>query len=304
MRVESSLLADAAVKAKPVALSPAMNAGQAFQAIGANCLRHMRDNAPGVSKAHDIESLHQMRVGMRRLRSALAIFKNMLHLPEKTQHDLDWLATALGDARDWDVLAGTTLPAVAACLAEPGQLDAVRQAATARSLEHRLAAAAAVGSPRYAGLMRDMTKWLQAMGWRGDADRLPEQSAGRFARKILQRNQRRLRARARHLDTPEQRHRLRIAAKKARYGAEFFASLCAPKTVRRYVKRLTGLQDALGLLNDAAVADRLLAELASGQPHLEAGAQYARGYLAARADADSKQVVKRWKKFARVRLPR
>lgn len=48
--------------------------------------------------------------------------------------------------------------------------------------------------------------------------------------------------RERQLDTPEQRHRLRIAAKKARYGAEFFASLCAPKTVRRDVTPLTGLQ--------------------------------------------------------------
>lgn len=67
MKVESRWLADATVKAGPVTMSPAMTAGQAFQAIGAHCLRHTQDNEPGVTKAHDIESLHQMRVGMRRL---------------------------------------------------------------------------------------------------------------------------------------------------------------------------------------------------------------------------------------------
>lgn len=78
------------------------------------------------------------------------------------------------------------------------------------------------------------------------------QPVEKFARKILTRDQRRLRTRARNLRaaTPEVRHRLRIAAKKTRYAAEFFGSLFSPKTVRPYVKGLTGLQDELGSLND------------------------------------------------------
>ncbi|MGH8772251.1 MAG: CHAD domain-containing protein, partial [Burkholderiales bacterium] len=57
------------------------------------------------------------------------------------------------------------------------------------------------------------------------------------------------------------RHRLRIAVKKLRYAAEFFASLFAKKRAQKYIASLMALQDVLGTLNDAAVAGRLLASL-------------------------------------------
>ena len=53
--------------------------------------------------------------------------------------------------------------------------------------------------------------------------------------------------------TPEERHRVRIAAKKARYAMEFFQGLYPGGRAKRSVQRLSALQDALGWLNDAAV---------------------------------------------------
>src|SRR6202000_2205737 len=47
-------------------------------------------------------------------------------------------------------------------------------------------------------------------------------------------------------------HRLRIALKKLRYTAEFFAPLYPRKDVKKYLKRLKGLQNQLGDLNDIA----------------------------------------------------
>lgn len=300
------------VKAARLALSDNMSVEQAFQAIAFNCLAQMRGNEDSVAIGDDVESLHQMRVGMRRLRSALGMFKGLLRLPDDAQRELDWLAKELGDARDWDVLAGSTLPALVRALADPKPIDGLQQAARDEVTEHRASAAAAVGSRRYIRLMRNLARWVQTMGWRNDKTALAAAGAPlakpvrKFARKILKRDQRRLRTCAANLRaaTPEARHRIRIAAKKTRYAAEFFESLFAPKSMRPYIKALTRLQEELGLLNDAAVADRLLTDMVAGQPQLEAGAGFARGFLAARVKKDGKAIIKRWKTFARLGRPR
>ena len=304
--------APAAVKATPLALSANMSAEQAFQQIAFNTLTHMQDNADGVAERHDVESLHQMRVGLRRLRSALGMFKALLHLPPELQQELDWLAQELGDARDWDVLSGSTLPALAQDLTAPVTIDGVQKAAADSAQQHHVTAAAAVGSPRHTRLMLGITRWVQAMGWHQDqaamaaAGNKLRQPVTKFARQTLKRDQRRLRSRADKLRaaTPADRHRVRIAAKKTRYAAEFFGSLFKPNSVRAYVKALTGLQDELGYLNDAAVADRLLTGMPGAQPHLESEVGFVRGFLAARAKNDDKKIIQLWKRFARIDMPR
>jgi CHAD domain-containing protein len=303
--------APVAVKASALPLSPDMSVEQAFQAIALNCVTHMHANAEAVANSDDVECLHQMRVAIRRLRSALDMFKRLLRLPDAMQSDLDWLDQQLGDARDWDVLTGTTLPELARSLSDRAQLDKVVQAAADQAHDYHVAAAAAAGSRRCTRLLQKLARWVQTMGWRRDraAGAAPgEQLAkpvAKFARKILKRQQRRLRRSAAQLQaaTPQARHRVRIAAKKTRYAAEFFACLFASKSMRAYIRRLTGLQEALGLSNDAIVADRLLAKIASSQPRLEASACFARGFLAARASQHNKSMVKQWNRFAPCGLP-
>ncbi|MES2756653.1 MAG: CHAD domain-containing protein [Pseudomonadota bacterium] len=304
--------APAAIKATRLELKPAMSVEQAFQEIAFNTLAHIQDNADGVAERHDVESLHQMRVGMRRLRSALSMYKRLLRLPADLQQELDWLATELGDARDWDVLAGSTLPAVAQDLPDPTEIDSVQGAAKAKAGEHHVAAAAAVGSPRYTHLMLAVSRWVQAAGWQDDEEMMNEsanrlaQPVTKFARATLKRDQRRLRARADGLSeaTPEARHRVRIAAKKTRYAAEFFGSLFSPGKVQPYIKSLTGLQDELGFLNDATVADRLLSDLPAAQPDLTANVGFVRGFLAARTTNDDRTIIRLWKRFERIGIPR
>lgn len=291
-----------AVKAQALTLEHGMPLEQAFQQIVANCLAHIEANADNVAKVRDIESLHQMRVGMRRLRSALAMFQDVLRLPEALQLELDWLADELGSARDWDVLAETTLPMIARDLSDPARIAGVARAAAGKATQHHASAAAAAGSARYNRLMRGIEQWVQAKEWRADAMGQPVR---KFARKILKRDERRLRRRARKLPaaTPLERHRVRIAAKKTRYAAEFFASLFAPRRVRDYVKALTALQDELGLLNDITAATQLLAEIANSEPGLAMEAGFAEGMLAARIPDEGKMATQRWKKLAKVPLP-
>ncbi len=302
----------AAVKATRLVLSERMSVEEAFQQMLFNTMAQIQDNVEGVAERHDVESLHQMRVGMRRLRSALSMYKRVLHLPQDLQQEVDWLATELGDARDWDVLAGATLASVARDLPEPAEIAGVQKAAADIAQEHHVAVAAVVGSARYTRLLLNLTRWVQAMGWHDDQPTMDAaggqlaQPVTKFARATLKRDQRRLRRRAAKLSeaTPADRHAVRIAAKKTRYAAEFFSSLFSPKTVQPYIKALTGLQDELGYLNDAAVAHRLLATMPAAQPELAAGVGFVKGFLAARTTNDDKEVIALWQRFERLGMPR
>ena len=291
-----------AVKAQPLSLHGKLTVEQGFQAIAANCLEQISANQDGVAGGEDVESLHQMRVGLRRLRSALSLFKSVLQLPGDVQADLDWLVGTLGAARDWDVLAGDTL---AQC---DGEIDADVLAPLMAAVreEARVAhaqAAEALAAPRYTQLMLGLQRWLLEPG----SGKL-NQPLRRFATQALRQRQRRLLKRGKLLlrGTPDERHQARIAAKKARYASEFFASLFSAGKVDAYIRRLSKLQDVLGVLNDLQVADGLLQTLAGRQPAVQAQAAFVRGFLAARAHerlADARNLQRAWRRFRAARLP-
>ena len=307
-----------AVKAQPLALDAAMSVEQAFLAIAGNCLEQVSGNQDGVAAGADVESVHQMRVGLRRLRSALGMFKSLLALPDSLKNELGWLGGALGEARDWDVLAGNTL----AQLDGEAQADAAALAAAAHAqarLKH-VEAAQAVTSARCTACMLGLQRWLQARAWRDSCSvrqvRRLDAPVSPFAQATVRKDQRRLMKRGKRLlhASPQQRHQVRIAAKKTRYATEFFASLFAARTVQPYVGRLSALQDELGWLNDVQVADRLLQQLPdvqadqadqSAQDGLRLHAAFIRGYLAARAQAQGTdgRMHKAWRRFKAARLP-
>src|SRR5205814_3842551 len=101
---------------------------------------------------------------------------------------------------------------------------------------------------------------------------------------IIHRRHKRLVKDAARLDRlgPVERHRLRIAAKRLRYGVDAMASLFPRKRAERYLDVLVALQDALGNANDAVNALRLLAELAPD----ERFTVFAQGWFGALARGD------------------
>ncbi|WP_161993231.1 CHAD domain-containing protein [Lacisediminimonas profundi] len=305
---DEDLLAGA-VKSAPIRLAPGMTLEQAFRTIVKNCLAQVQANEDGVAKAHDVESVHQMRVGLRRLRSALGIFRKIIACPDELQAELDWLGTELGRARDWDVLAGSTLADVATDIADSAIVQPVSEAARAQAAASHVAAAAAIRSPRYASLVRALSGWVQDASWRvagSDARRgTLAKPIRRFARKTLMSDHEALVRRGRRLKgaDAQTRHRLRIAAKKTRYATEFFESLFPAKRVRPYVAALARLQEQLGYLNDAAVASTLLQELEAAQPELGAKTAFVRGYLACLARADDRRLRQAWKRIRSMPLP-
>ncbi|HEV2611049.1 MAG TPA: inorganic triphosphatase, partial [Noviherbaspirillum sp.] len=130
-----------AVKAAKLSLSKDMTVGQGLQSIIGNCLLQIQENETGVVQTHDPESVHQMRVGMRRLRSALGIFKELAPCPPALLEEIKWTANQLGAARDWEVLSGSTLAPVARAASEDEGMTALQQAALQLAQERRDAAA-------------------------------------------------------------------------------------------------------------------------------------------------------------------
>jgi triphosphatase len=199
--------------------------------------------------------LHQARVALRRLRSALSIFKPIV-ADDRFAHlanELKWLAGSLGAARDVDVLRQRVGDA-----SHPALLAAHEDAYTT--------ALAALDSKRTRDLMIDVVEWTALGTWRTQPldPESAQAPAVAFASEVLRKLRRRINRRGRDLDhlDDEARHQVRITAKKLRYATGFFQSLYPDKRSRRrfkaFTKHLEALQDHLGILNDLATAPALL----------------------------------------------
>jgi CHAD domain-containing protein len=98
---------------------------------------------------------------------------------------------------------------------------------------------------------------------------------------------------------PAELHALRIMGKRLRYAAEFFAPLFDEKATDRFISRLAVLQERLGLLNDGAVAARLMEQLASAGRRRGYAAGVVGGFVAASAAGARAQLAGSWRKFVR-----
>jgi inorganic triphosphatase YgiF len=296
-------------KARPVMLAHGLSAGAALRRVVAACVAQMQANEAGMLEGRDPEYLHQFRVGLRRLRSALDVVgtavgkKAIAPLAE----ELKWLGGALGPARDWDVFTVETLARLEREFGASEELEAFLARCAALRQAYATAARAAIASPRYTVLLLTLGESFArddlAGLWHPDEERDPARVAvpvGEFAAAVLDKRHRRLRKRGAGVPgaPPDERHRVRIDAKKLRYASEFFASLSPPKRVRRYVGALEDLQDILGALNDATVADRLLQEVAAAEPMSPRVEGLVRGWMGATAGHELARYPRAWREFA------
>ena len=260
-------------KAEPVPLREDMSAADAFRAVAHACLRQMRINEDILLKGRDADALHQMRVAIRRLRSAFSLFGDLVDDPlgVRIRTELKEVTEPLGRARNLDVFLATILPAERERHPdETGLLGLERQLEDERTKAYR-DIAALLGSDAWRMLLLDLVGWINAGPWLRDEGpgrtALREEPARVFAARELDRRRRQVKRRGRHLDElePEERHRVRIAAKKLRYGAEFFAALFPGKKAAKrhsaFGKALSDLQDHLGALNDIATGDELMRDM-------------------------------------------
>lgn len=283
-------------RAGRIRLKPDMPVSAAFQTIARSCLQHFMANERILRITGNGEAIHQMRVALRRLRSALTVFAPLVAGPGLSliKEDLRWLLAALGPARDADVfLNEIILPALAAHPETPASVD-FRDAWIARRDEAMAAALEAVGSRRFSEMLLDIGLWLEAGDWHRPGE---QETIASYAASILTKRRAKIRkAGGRHLSTlsGDRLHEVRLLAKRMRYACDFFAALYKKTSVKAHAKTLAGLQDALGALNDIAVAEPRLAEERVNGPDCAWIAGLVAGWHAARRPALLDRAERAW----------
>ena len=295
-------------KAPALAFTLGISVDQALGKIFRVCADQCAANHDAVLDRSDPEGVHQFRVALRRMRSALVVFKGILPARDTAWLDREAsrLIDLLGPARDWDVFITETLATVRA--ARPDDETLVSLAAAAE--EARAAAygqAEALRAPDYTAFLLRFGRWIETGGWRERADlAVLDQPLVHLGGRLLDKRHKRVLKRGRDFEqlSDARLHQLRIALKKLRYAGEFFAAQYPDGNPRPYIRALRRLQDELGQLNDAAVAERCLKELLDaqrGSSHIAAlgvaAGQLIGWHARAREEARSR-IAEDWHAFA------
>ena len=256
------------VRANPVQLHRYMGANAALKQIVWECLAHLQGNQDMVLHGEDIEGVHQMRVALRRLRSAFIVFRQIASKQSSASivEECRWLADVLGHARDLDVFITQTLPPVLEQLNDHPSLIQLNQKAEHARKRAYAEVRKALSSQRYHRLLVTLGDWLENERWH-DSNAV-ECSVFDVAKRMLAKRHKQLKLHGKLLmhAHPEERHTTRIAAKKLRYATEFFASLYPKKRLRDFLPALTKLQDNLGVLNDITMTESLIRRLIGEHP--------------------------------------
>jgi CHAD domain-containing protein len=270
-------------------------------------MAHMRANEALVREHASVEGGHQLRVGLRRMRSALSAFRDVLAEDDRRRwtEELRWIATSCGAARDWDVFRTQLLKPLARHVDGDPALSRVTKAADRARAKAYAEMREVLVSRRMTGSLLEIEEWWESGTWAAAMGEWRETPVREFARVVLRRlNRKVVRLGARLDELPEEQlHELRIRCKKLRYAAEFFRGAFVRKTADAFVASLTDVQDHLGSLNDAAVARQLLGALAGSAkglpaPVLARAEGIVTGWIAARVRHDLEKLPQVWQSFA------
>jgi inorganic triphosphatase YgiF len=230
---------------------------EAFALIVRSAADQIVANRQAVLETVDPSAAHQLRIGLRRLRSALRAFRPLhdtVALRELEGH-AQALARTVGELRDADVLIEHIYAPVAGLIkADPGLLH-VRQALLAHRDRARERARSALNGQQWSVLQLYLTLWPRTVE---DAPTLAG-PVRKFARSALKKQWKKVADSGKRLDdlTVEQRHEMRKALKTLRYVSEFFGSLYSEEKTRAFIKETRSLQEIFGYLNDVVAAERL-----------------------------------------------
>jgi triphosphatase len=244
-------------------VSVGMRTPEALRAVIRHGLGIVVANADALRDAPVSEHVHQARVALRRMRSAIRLFDpNGVDIPAPLVDELRWLARRLGRARDWDVLKDATLPSILeSAKVKQNLARKLGKIAQHAQVQARDRAVDAVSSRRYASLVLQLALWSLSTA-PTPTPPLSEASAmllDPVADRAFSLTRSFIRLSARR------RHRVRILAKRLRYALDLLQATLPPRSGPDYIDALSSLQDSLGELNDASVALDLLLPLLQGK---------------------------------------
>ena len=253
------------------------------------------------------EPVHQMRVAVRRARSCILAFHDALRGPalQSASDGLKTLGAQLGPARDWDVFCTETAPRIAAAFPDDPALAKLIAAAGRRQRDCHTALEQFLPAAEFR-LMGIELAWLAGSpSWCVAADPARQDQMdlplADFARAVIQKRWKKLVGAGKDIEAQDvpALHDIRLRAKRARYAAEIFTALYTGKGTNRFLRRLSSLQEALGVLNDGAVAAILMRELGGPTGRHGYAVGLVQGFLGAAAAGIRPDILQAWEKFRR-----
>ncbi len=256
------------LRAEVILLEEQASVHSAAQHILLNCLSQMVGNEAAVLYLDDPEGVHQMRIGLRRLRAAFKLFRKSIprRIVAPQLESFSRLLELLGEARDWDVFIEESLLPIRREMDNDTLVPLIFEANGKRAQIYR-SLRSLFYQQQYNQNLLTLVQWVENGGWltmvEEKQQHLLQQPVADFAHARLQQQHQKIVGYDQALEWmgAEQLHQLRIEIKKQRYAAEFLHSLYRKRQTRPYQQRLKRLQDSLGIVNDITTAHRLLERL-------------------------------------------
>lgn len=253
------------IRAHAPVLSPTLSLHALVPTVLREMLTQFTSNLNLLRSSDDAEVVHQARVGWRRWKTGLRLFRKLLAGANMPSLDaLRPLLSTLGELRNLDVACTDILPALAKSFVrkKPQRRQAWQTMMAAlqhASQQQRQAVREALQHPGVGACLLQLTEWLENLDLRG-VDSLADAAPALrlWAERRIERLQQRLDQSQQHATTPEQLHRVRILAKNLRYSTEALAALLPPKRARRCLRHATALQTGMGLQRDLMLAHALV----------------------------------------------
>ena len=300
------------IQAEPVfadlpTLNTSMSAEDGFVRIMEGCLSHFHANYLGVLRG-DQEAVHQMRVGLRRMKSCIQVYKKLIPI-ELTEHIRDttsWLNEELGPIRDWDVFLSSLTAVQNHFPHRKGLKRVVTLGAGLRSIHH-VQLDERLQSQRYHQWVLQLGDWIYNRRWNEDLRRKQRmrvlQPIEDYADQVLKQANKKLVIAGDNFDSlpSDAKHALRIRVKQFRYALQFFRDLYGKKTVQKLSQFLGELQDDLGQLNDLNATGKLLNEIGMSQTNPVRA--LLEGWYGARQIQQLDHANSSWRQVVRAPLP-
>ena len=278
------------VKASYPVILKGQSPAEVCQTLIRSALIQMTANMPGFQdNADDTEYLHQLRIALRRLQTAVILAKSLKQPTPPWYPSLRKCMRSLNPARDWDVFLYQTLPGIGNI--DESALQRIRHTATA--VRHQ--AQTMLNQSAMTEIILDIGRGLMA----NPDSHQSSPDARAWSQVLLEQRWQNLHKRCRHFSSlnAEERHMARIAAKKMRYLAEAFAPLHG-KSAHDFIAALSALQDDLGKENDHHIGMQLLRTVPKQSATLGFELGRMSGILEAELNQHHKQSSQGWQQLS------
>lgn len=290
-------------KAKTPSLDARMTCTTALGLILEETAAQVLDNWEQLDANDDPEIIHQMRVGIRRLRSAIRIFEPVLppSLAEPIVDKLRELARMIGVVRQLDVLEEDVVGPLQKSHGKAKPLAALRKVLRELAKRQRVDLHNELRERQQAHFKRELALFpaMATHALSGEEHTAAAVPISDFAAIAIDSCWKKVSKNGRILSTLDDtgRHGLRKDLKTLRYALEFFEAIYAVRKFRRFSQRLEKLLDLFGYMNDVVESKALATLVSEHDADIQHVAGLVVGWHMARADEALGDARKAWKKL-------